>query len=87
MTIDQLREIQVLLEKRKRLDSKIKSLNKCLVIRIDVPCGCDPIMLTKEKPYKEDVEAFNAMVVSGANKLQEVRDKVTARLKELGLEE
>ena len=87
MTIDQLAEIQVLLEKRKRIDSKIKSLNKCLTIRIDVPCGYAPIMLTKGSPYKEDVETFDAMIVSGVNNLQEKRDKVTERLKELGLEE
>lgn len=87
MTIEQLREIQVLLDKRTRIDSEIESLDSCLAIRVDVSRGCSPIMLTKKNAYEEDTEAFNAMVVSGVNALQEARDRVTERLKELGLEE
>ena len=71
MTIAQIREIQGLLEKRNRIDSKINSL----------------VMLTKGSQYKEDVETFDVMIVSGVNNLQEKRNKVTERLKELGLEE
>ena len=87
MTIEQLREIQLLLTKRERIDGELKSLDKCLAIRLDVPSGCTPLVLKKENAHKEESETFDVMIVSGINNLQGERDKVSERLKELGLEE